>query len=83
METMKKEFPMNKKIALFGLCALGAVAGAFAEGTSGFDPASFLGTAQTTVTAIVTAVGSLLAGALGLYLAFIGYRKAREALNKA
>lgn len=48
-----------------------------------FDPATFLGTATTTVTGIVTAIGTLLAAALGLYLAFVGYRKAREALNKA
>lgn len=58
-------------------------ASAFAEDAATFDPASYLTTANTTVTSIVTAVGVLLATALGLYLAFVGYRKAREALNKA
>ena len=72
---------MNKKIAFLGT-ALMLGASAFAEGT-GFDPSTYLATANTTVTSIVTAVGTLLATALGLYLAFVGYRKAREALNKA
>lgn len=68
------------------LCALAlALMGsfAFAEGESGFDPSTVLGNATTTVTAIVTAIGALLAAAIGVYLAFVGYRKAREALNKA
>ena len=56
---------------------------AFAEGETAFDPSTYLGTATTTVTSVVTAVGTLLAAALGLYLAFVGYRKAKEALNKA
>lgn len=72
---------MNKKLAFLGT-ALMLGASAFAEGDS-FDPSSYLASANTTVTAVVTAVGTLLAAALGLYLAFVGYRKAREALNKA
>lgn len=72
-----------KKCALTALCVLGAGV-AMAEGEAGaFDPSTFLGTASTTVTAIVTAVGTLLTAALGLYLAFVGYRKAKEALNKS
>lgn len=75
---MKKFF---KWFCAAALC-FGAVA-AHAEGESGFDPSTILGTATTTVTAIVTAIGALLAAAIGVYLAFVGYRKAREALNKA
>lgn len=71
-----------KKLAFLGT-ALMLGASAFAEGAATFDPSTYLSTANTTVTAIVTTVGTLLATALGLYLAFVGYRKAREALNKA
>lgn len=71
-----------KKFALCAVGVLGAGA-AMAEGAASFDPSTFLTTANTTITAIVTAVGTLLATALGLYLAFVGYRKAREALNKS
>lgn len=72
----------KKFLVAAGLALVGSVA--FAEGESGgFDPSTVLGTATTTVTGIVTAIGALLAAAIGLYLAFVGYRKAREALNKA
>lgn len=72
----------KKALVVVGGSMLSAIA--MAEGESAaFDPSTFLGTANTTVTTIVTAVGTLLATALGLYLAFVGYRKAREALNKA
>lgn len=75
---------MNKfKKFLFALAFALVGSFAFAEGDSGFDPSSLIGSATTTVTAIVTAIGSLLAAAIGIYLAFVGYRKAREALNKA
>lgn len=70
----------------YALCATGCVLGAgvaLAEDAAAFDPSTFLGTASTTVTTIVTAVGTLLTAALGLYLAFVGYRKAKEALNKS
>lgn len=72
---------MKKFLPVLGVFLL--TGAAMAEGEASFDPSTFLGTANTTVTAIVTAVGTLLATALGLYLAFVGYRKAREALNKA
>ena len=72
-----KKFFMALAIALCGSFA-------FAEGESaGFDPSTVIGTATTTVGTVVTAIGSLLAAAIGIYLAFVGYRKAREALNKA
>lgn len=69
-----------KKFALaLGSAAL--VAGsALADGT--FDPTSLLGSAETTITGIVTALGSLLGGAAAIYLAFVGWRKFREACNK-
>ena len=72
---------MNKIKSALAACLVGV--SAFAEDSATFDPATYLTTANTTVTSIVTAVGVLLATALGLYLAFVGYRKAREALNKA
>ena len=71
-----------KKI-LPALCAFAVAGVSFAEGSTAFDPSTYLTTANTTVGSVVTAVGTLLATALGLYLAFVGYRKAREALNKA
>lgn len=74
---------MNFKKFLPALAVVGLSAVAMAEGESSFDASSFLSSATSTVTSIVTAVGTLLAAALGLYLAFVGYRKAREALNKS
>lgn len=74
---------MFKKIlCVAALCLLGTVVMA-EEGDSGFDPSTILGSATTTIGTVVTAIGSLLAAAVGVYLAFVGYRKAREALNKA
>lgn len=76
---------MNKfryLLPVLGVMAVGSVFGQ-ESGGGGFDPTSFLSTAQTTVTAIVTGLGALLVAALGIYLAFVGYRKVREALNKA
>ena len=75
-------FKMNFKKYLPALAVMGVSMAAMAEG-EGFDASSFLSSATTTVTTIVSAVGTLLAAALGLYLAFVGYRKAKEALNKS
>lgn len=75
-----KNFMKKFLVALAMLLGLSV----FAEGeAASFDPSTFIGTATTTVGTIVTAIGSLLAAAIGIYLAFVGYRKAREALNKA
>lgn len=63
--------------------ATAAMAGlALAEGEAGFDPSTMMTSATSTVTSIVTALGTLLAAAAGIYLAFIGWRKFREACNK-
>lgn len=71
---------MNKyAVALATACMAGL---ALAEGESGFDPSTMMTTATSTVTGIVTALGTLLAAAAGIYLAFIGWRKFREACNK-
>lgn len=84
METVYGVRVMNflKKFAFAVALSLGSF-GVFAEGESGFDATQTLTSATTTVTGIVTAIGALLAAAIGVYLAFVGYRKAREALNKA
>lgn len=75
---------MNKFKKILFAAAFALVGSAvFAEGDQGFDPSTLLGTATTTVTTIATALGSLLAAAFTIYLAFVGYRKAREALGKA
>ena len=66
-------------IALATACMAGL---ALAEGEGGFDPSTMMTTATSTVTGIVTALGTLLAAAAGIYLAFIGWRKFREACNK-
>lgn len=86
METFLENLKMNKffkRLALAFAVCLGMCGVAFAEGEQGFDPAQAIETASTTVTTIVTAIGGVLAAAIGLYLAFVGYRKAKEALNKA
>lgn len=69
------------KKSLFMLGAVAASAAAFAD--AGFDASSFITEATTAVTGIVTGLGALLTAAVGIYLAFVGYRKVREALNKA
>ena len=60
----------------------GAAVAAMAEGESGFDPSSLLSSASSTVTGIATAIGGVLTAAAAIYLAFIGWRKFREASNK-
>lgn len=72
---------MKKYAIALGASALMAGA-ALAEGSAGFDPTTLMGDATTTVTSIVTALGTLLAAAAGIYLAFVGWRKFREACNK-
>lgn len=70
-----------KKYAL-GFAVAGLSAVSMAEGSSGFDASTLMGTATTTVTGIVTALGTLLAAAAGIYLAFIGWRAFKAACNK-
>ena len=64
-----------------GLCVVGTMA--HAEGASAFDPAATATAATATVTTLATAIGGLLGAAALLYGGFLGYRKIREALNKA
>ena len=75
-----------KRLALAGFGSLASL-GAFASGDGGsssaFDPTTYITNATTTVTGIATGVGTLLAAVLAIYLAYVGYRKVREALNKA
>lgn len=70
-----------KKYAV-ALAVAGMSALAMAEGESGFDPSSLISSATSTVTTIVTAIGTLLAAAAGIYLAFVGYRAFKNAINK-
>lgn len=79
---LQEDSIMFKK-SLFMLGAVAASAAAFGADGSGFDASSFITEATTAVTAIVTGLGTLLTAAVGIYLAFVGYRKVREALNKA
>lgn len=71
---------MKKFLVPALVCGLSVAA--FAEGESGFDPSSLLSSASSTVTAIATAVGGVLTAAAAIYLAFIGWRKFREASSK-
>lgn len=71
---------MKKIATMVGTAMVGGMA--LAEGQSGFDPTTLLGTASTTVTSIATAVGGVLVAAAAIYLAFIGWRKFREACNR-
>ena len=70
-----------KKLAI-ALAVAGGSGLAMAEGSSGFDPTTLMSSATTTVTSIVTALGTLLAAAAGIYLAFIGWRAFKAACNK-
>lgn len=70
-----------KKYAL-GFAVAGLSAVAMAEGDAGFNASTLMGTATTTVSGIVTALGTLLAAAAGIYLAFIGWRAFKAACNK-
>ena len=71
---------MKKFLVPAVVCGLSAVA--MAEGESGFDPTSLLSSASSTVTGIATAVGGVITAAAAIYLAFLGWRKFREASNK-
>lgn len=72
---------MKKFLVPALVCGLSLAA--MAEGDSStFDPSTLLTTASTTVTSIATAVGGVLTAAAAIYLAFIGWRKFREASNR-
>jgi len=75
------DFFTMKKYAL-ALAVAGVSALAMAEGSSGFDPSTLMTSANTTITSIVTALGTLLATAAGIYLAFVGWRAFKAACNK-
>lgn len=70
------------KKALIALGGVALVGAAMAEGSAGFDPSSLMSSAETTVSAIATAVGSILTAAAAIYLSFLGWRKFRDATNK-
>jgi len=70
---------MKKLLVAAAVCGLSAAA--MAEG-DGFDPSSLLSSAATTVSGIASAIGGVLSAAAAIYLAFIGWRKFREASNK-
>lgn len=70
-----------KKYAVV-LAVCGVSVFAMAEGGASFDAATLMGNATTTVTGIVTALGTLLAAAAGIYLAFVGWRAFKAACNK-
>ena len=71
---------IKKYAVALALCGVSALA--MAEGESGFDPSTLMTSATSTVTGIVTALGTLLAAAAGIYLAFIGWRAFKAACNK-
>ena len=71
---------MKKFLVPALVCGLSAAA--MAEGESGFDPSTLLSSASSTVTSIAAAVGGVLTAAAAIYLAFIGWRKFREASSK-
>ena len=72
----------NIKKCAVALAVCGVSALAMAEGESGFDPTTLMSSATSTVTGIVSALGTLLAAAAGIYLAFIGWRAFKAACNK-
>lgn len=75
-------FQLMKKL-LPALAVFATTVGAFAEESTGFNPATLVNGATTSVTTVVTAIGSLMTAAVALYVGFVGYRKLREGLNKA
>ena len=75
------EIFVMKKFAV-ALAVAGMSAAAMAEGSSGFDPSSLMTTATSTVTGIVTALGTLLAAGAGIYISFIAWRAFKAACNK-
>ena len=70
---------MKKFLVPALVCGLSVAA--MAEGET-FDPSTLLSTASTTVSGIATAIGGVLTAAAAIYLAFIGWRKFREASNR-
>ena len=74
---------MKKFLVPALVCGLSVAAMAEGESSgSGFDPSSLLSSAATTVSGIATAIGTVLTAAAAIYLAFIGWRKFREASSK-
>lgn len=72
---------IKKYAVALAVCGVSALAMADG-GTTGFDPSTLMTSATTTVGGIVTALGTLLAAAAGIYLAFIGWRAFKAACNK-
>lgn len=62
--------------------AFGLTMAAMAEDGGGFDASTLLSSASSTVTGIATAIGGVLTAAAAIYLAFIGWRKFREASSR-
>ncbi len=80
---MHERFSAMKKFLVPALvCGLSVAAMAEGEGGGGFDPTSLLSSASSTVSGIATAIGGVLTAAAAIYLAFIGWRKFREASNR-
>lgn len=73
---------MKKIATMVGAAMVGGMALAEGGSGSGFDPTTLLSGASTTVSSIATAVGGVLVAAAAIYLAFIGWRKFREACNR-
>ena len=74
---------MKKFLVPALVCGLSVAAMAEGDSSSGaFDPSQLLSSAATTVSGIATAIGSVLTAAAAIYLAFIGWRKFREASNR-
>ena len=74
---------MKKFLVPALVCGLSVAAMAEGEGGGGaFDPTSLLSSASSTVSGIATAIGGVLSAAAAIYLAFIGWRKFREASNR-
>ena len=73
---------MKKYLVPAIVCGLSVAAMAEGESSGAFDPSSLLSSASSTVTSIATAIGGVLTAAAAIYLAFIGWRKFREASNR-
>lgn len=80
----ERDTEMNRYQKYLTACAVvvgGLVLNGLCEGE--FDPSTTFDTACATVTTIKSKVGTLLGGMALLIAAFFGYRKYREAMNKA
>jgi hypothetical protein len=73
----------NKFALALLVLAVSAVSVCAETNSAAFDGAAAIGSAQTAVEGIGVAIGSLLGAAVVIYLGFLGYRKLREAMNKA